>query len=190
MRSIARRLSTITSAVKRGAGLQIEFSCGGGGFYPFLWLRDASPAPAHRLKSGQRLFETHELPESADLACELKTTSADAIELQWDDSVAARYPASFLREFAPGGAASSQRERYAGRTLWPTPAALSLEPHDWPAVESGEARLPFLRALRRYGVARLASLPPERGAVLRAAAAIGHVRTTNYGSVFDVKTEP
>ena len=188
MPSVARRLSTIASVTKCGAGLQIEFSCGGGGFYPFLWLRDASPAPAHRLQSGQRLFETHELPESAELACELKTTSADAIELQWDDSVAARYPASFLREFAPGGAASSQRERYAGRTLWPTPAALSLEPHDWPAVESGEALLPFLRDLRRYGVARLASLPPERGAVLRAAAAIGHVRTTNYGSVFDVKT--
>ena len=51
------------------------------------------------------LLDLVELPESAELACELTKTSADAIELQWDGSVAARYPASFLREFAPGGAA-------------------------------------------------------------------------------------
>ena len=134
MRSIARRLSTILGS-QRGAGLQIEFSCGGGG-YPFLWLGDARGAGAPAA-GGQRLFETHELPESAELACELKTTSAGAIELQWDDSVAARYPASFC-EFAPGSAASSQRERYGAHSVAYARRALA-RPHDWPAVESGGA---------------------------------------------------
>ena len=157
LRTCTRRLSTIVSAQRQGAGLQIEFSCGGGGYYPLLWLRDASPAPAHQLKSGQRLFETHELPESAELECEFKSWSADALELEWDRGVAARYPAELLRQFAPGGAAAPGRERYAGRTLWATPAELALEAHAWPAVASGEALLPLLRALRRYGVAKLAS---------------------------------
>lgn len=46
------------------------------------------------------------------------------------------------------------------------------------------------RAVDRYGLAVLSGVPTDPGTVLAVASALGFVRVTNYGDLFDVRNEP
>jgi gamma-butyrobetaine dioxygenase len=50
-------------------------------------------------------------------------------------------------------------------------------------------RLRWLKAIRRYGFARLTGAPTTPGAPLEVASLFGYVRETNYGRLFDVRAE-
>ena len=136
LRGLSRRLTSagaqphlpkIVKSERLPSGLTLTFSDSSSGHFPWLWLRDASPAPEHRLLSGQRLFETWALPDAAELASSAGNIhhTDQQLTVEWDGGERSEYPASFLRAFAPGGGAAPAAERpYPGMTLWRDGAAL------------------------------------------------------------------
>ncbi len=57
------------------------------------------------------------------------------------------------------------------------------------AVDDRAALCGWLAAVRRHGLAVMSGVPCEDGAVCRVAELFGHVRETNYGRLFDVRSE-
>jgi gamma-butyrobetaine dioxygenase len=57
-------------------------------------------------------------------------------------------------------------------------------------VAEGESRTTALGALLRTGVLLVRDVPLESGMVLTVTRSFAHVRTTNYGDLFDVRVEP
>lgn len=70
--------------------------------------------------------------------------------------------------------------------LWYASRKAQMTRHDALTDELG----PFAVDLSRWGIALAIGLPPAPGEVLGFASRLGHVRATNYGDLFDVKTVP
>ncbi len=113
-------------------------------------------------------------------------------------------PASSGSAESPGSVASSALPQSPGS---PAPSGSAESPwaasssarsrlaEAWPPEHSPIARRPGEVAaiagdVARFGLALVAGLPAADGEVLRFAQTLGHVRETNYGRLFDVRSEP
>ena len=152
--------------------------------WPAIWLRDQCTCPRCRHSSGQRLFEIGDLPERPEI---------DTATLQPDHSVrviwkaeghVSVYPEAFLAAHDPKAAKTSDIKLW-GADLLPVPQA------DWPKVANDPAsELAWLEAYHRHGFALLRNVPVRPGMVAEVGDRLGFVRTTNYGKLFDVISEP
>jgi alpha-ketoglutarate-dependent taurine dioxygenase/DUF971 family protein len=147
-----------------------------------LQLRDSCPCDECRHPgTAQRLLETTSIP--LDLTIEAAGPDGDAVVVTWSDGHAGRFPDSLLRLLAAPETPS--------RTLWDGSLADAL-----PAATHGEVVArdeilgQWLAAIDELGFAILRRVPQEDGAVCRVAELFGHVRETNYGRCFDVRTVP
>ena len=62
--------------------------------------------------------------------------------------------------------------------------------HDWSALDADAGLRAALHDLIAYGVIVIDGAPTEPGTVLEVAGRLGHVRDTNFGRLFDVRTVP
>ncbi|WP_405011144.1 TauD/TfdA family dioxygenase [Kitasatospora sp. NBC_01539] len=150
------------------------------------WLRDNCPCTGCRdPRSGQKLFQIHELPD--DLAITARSGPADAPEIRWSDGHLSRYPAGFLD--AP--AETDGRGEDAKRLWQAADFARGIPEAAWAAHrDDPDERAAVLTAVLRSGFALLRGVPAEEGQVLAVARSFGFVRETNYGELFDVRVEP
>lgn len=157
--------------------------------FPSIWLRDNCPCALCRDPgNGQRLLDTLSLPDTPMPARLL--TSADTLTVVWaGDSHESRYDAVWLDERALD--AESRRSRHPQPVLWGPEIAECLPSADWASVETQPAaERALLGDFLRYGFAVLRNVPTESGMVARVGDRIGHVRVTNYGRWFEVKSVP
>jgi gamma-butyrobetaine hydroxylase len=169
----------LASAERAGDEVVVRFGDGREARFATAWLRDNCPCPACLHPSGQRLVEIATLPA---------TLAAETVAVE-DGALAVR--------FAPEGHASRYDAALLHGALAPAPAApvtwdAALAPLPWhrhaDVVEDPEARRRWLADADRLGFALLAGVPAEDGAVTRVAELFGHVRVTNYGQLFDVRS--
>jgi gamma-butyrobetaine dioxygenase len=157
--------------------------------FPAIWLRDNCRCPlCISPGNGQRLVDTADLPERP--VAQKLIAGDDALTISWaPDGHESRYGVSWLAAHAFDEA--SRAARHSEPVLWGPEIARDLPKADWPAVESGpvEERA-LLDVFLRYGFAILTGVPTESGMVARVGDRIGHVRVTNYGRWFEVKSVP
>lgn len=166
-------------------GLRLRWGDGTEALFHALWLRDNAPE-GRDPTNGQKLFDITDLPAGTTIA------GADLLP---DDRVAVLFGPDDHRSVFDGR--WLRRHRYAPgppdtgpERLWDRDLADRLPVLDHGTVMADAAALArWLAGYRDYGVARLTGGPVDPGTVLQVAAAIGHVRETNYGRLFDVRSE-
>lgn len=152
------------------------------GVFPFAWLRDNCGCPECLHEgSGQRLLDPAAIPPGVH-PLEVRF-EADRLLVSWaPDGHASIYAGEWLRTAAVAPGTDSPQ-------LWDAAIADDLPLVDGAAVvrDPGQLRR-WLAFTDRLGFALLSGLPTADGEVARVAALFGHVRVTNYGRIFDVRS--
>jgi gamma-butyrobetaine dioxygenase len=166
---------------------------------PAVWLRANCPCGGCRdPRSGQRLLTITGLPADVTVTC--VRASAAAVEVVFgpdghraifDPRWLARYGDQAGEADATPGGQDDDRAEDAKR-LW-VAADLGGEPPQgwWPRYLADPVhRSSCLSAVLAQGLVVLHDVPCEPGAVLAVARSLGYVRETNYGRLFEVRSEP
>ena len=157
-----------------------------------FFLRDNCPCSQCYLPlTREQLFEITDAP--ADLAVHSAAISAAGdLIIGWADGHASRYAPGWLRAHAPD--AQSRAERHAARAqsfIWGREYADALQSFDYGDIMADDGALwAWLSALKSSGLTLIRNVPVEEEALLGPIARISHLRETNFGRVFDVKSKP
>lgn len=162
---------------------------------PAAWLRDNCRCVQCRdPRNGQKLFQITDLP--TDLAVGEVRAGELAFEVEWlPDGHRSVYGTEWLASADPGdgdGSGDSGDGRTeAGKQLWCAGDLDGRLPEaDWEAYLADPAeRIRVLESVQRLGFALLRDVPRTERQVLAVAGTFGHVRETNYGTLFDVRVE-
>lgn len=173
-----------------GRWLSLHWADGAVSRLPAIWLRDnCQDSQARHAGNGQRLFTILDLPEDVRIAEAAPMGSRLDLVFAPEDRRAS-FEFHWLRDRAAG---TQVRERGWLRpwvTPWGREMVDGLIRESWPTLARDDrSLLRWLDAVDRSGVALLTDLPTEDGALLRVVERFGHVRETNYGRVFDVRSE-
>jgi len=156
-----------------------------------IWLRDNAWDAATRAPgNGQRLIALRDISP----ATRITTAGVDGNRLTVvfaPEGKSVDYAVDWLQAHAYDHA----QRRAPGWTedtvtLWDSSLMHAVPSGHFNAVKADPAALRnWLFQLRQYGFAKLSGGPVEPGALLKVAGLFGYVRETNYGVVFDVRTE-
>ncbi len=152
-----------------------------------IWLRDNSLDPTTRdPANGQRLVTLNDLPEFVTLdAAEVE--ASDLVVTFAPEGLTARFPLSWLMAHAYDVAPVSGMLE-PGITTW----GEEMQVYSAPLEElknSDAVRRGWLSAMKRLGFAKITDGPVKPGALFDVIDLFGHVRETNYGRHFEVRTE-
>ncbi|WP_272008591.1 2-trimethylaminoethylphosphonate dioxygenase [Roseovarius sp. ZX-A-9] len=156
-----------------------------------IWLRDNALDPATRDPgNGQRLITLGDIP--AD--CHLSDVRLDAGQLHCTfapDGHMCAFPLGWLRDHAYDRPhANNAAALPEGAEVWDATLNASVPSGVMPDLEqNGAALRDWLAAIRRYGFAKVTGMRAEPGALFGIVDLFGHVRETNYGRHFEVRTE-
>lgn len=156
-----------------------------------IWLRDNALDPETRSPgNGQRLIALRDIP--ADTVISAAEWVGDLLRLTFaPEGKEVEFPADWLcahaydREFdeAPGWVGG-------GQVAWDATLGGDLTRARFGDLQSGGRDLrDWLRGLTRHGVAVITDGPVAEGALFDVVDLFGHVRETNYGRLFEVRTE-
>lgn len=154
-----------------------------------IWLRDnALDADTRDPGNGQRLVTLGEIPE--DTAIDSAEIKDDALRVRFaPDGKTTSFPAAWLRANAYDTGASSGLLPAEVQT-WDAGMTGAVPGAAFDTLTAGsDALRDWLAAVRRYGFAKVTGGPAEEGALLRLVDRFGYVRETNYGPLFEVRTE-
>lgn len=181
-------MSDAVRIVDTGRALAIEAL---GARFHAVWLRDnALESDVRDPRNGQRLITLADWPaDPLIIAARVEDDTLvvrfayEAAERRWPIAWLARHVYDRDHPREPGWTGP-------GVTRWDAALAQDLPTSDFAAVSADPAaRRAMLAHVARFGFVRLTGTPTEPGVPLTIAALFGHVRTTNYGAVFDVRAE-
>ncbi len=152
--------------------------------FHFIWLRDnAADARSIDPHSRERLFDILDL--AADTRPQSVTAdAAGALVVDWGDRVS-RYHPGWLRAYCYDLGASDEPEREI--ETWDAAMAARLPRFDAAEISADEeARLRWLEAIRRYGIALVTDSPLDADEYIRWLEDLVLIRDMNWGKHFDV----
>lgn len=166
--------------------LTVRWPDGAHSRYALQWLRDNDPAGFHP-DTQERIFDLLSVPD--DLALAEAEAEGETIRLRWTDGAETRLARDWLR-----AAGSGKRLSTLPPVLpesWDGDFAARLPRHAGPAVlHDDEALTAWLTDLARWGIAVLEDVPCEAGALETVCRRIAHLRETNFGLTFEVRSQP
>lgn len=179
----------LTDVAIAGGRLVLGWADGATAAFPFIWLRHNCSCSACRHANGQRLIDLVDIPEGLAPAS-VRLAPDGALEVTWSgDRHVSRFGADWLaaRRFD----AKSRASRRLQPKLWGSELSAGIPRADWAAIcASAEDEARALRALTDYGFLIMSGVPTTSGMVVEAGNRLGHVRVTNYGAYFDVRSVP
>ncbi len=156
-----------------------------------IWLRDNAWDSATRAAgNGQRLIALRDIPASTHIASAGVNGDRLSVHFQPEDKTI-DYDIAWLQVHGYDRP-QSQAAGWTGPALqtWDASLGNSVPSGDFASVSANaDALRTWLSALRQYGFAKLTGGPIESGALLQVAKLFGYVRETNYGVLFEVRTE-
>ena len=174
-----------------GDVLELKSDDGNRARFHAVWLRDnAQEDWARDPGNGQKLTTLADLPEDCTLSDAALQDGTVHVTFA-GDAREARFDSRWLA----ANTYDRPHPRDAGRLPegaegWDAALIDALPGGDLPALQQrGTALRDWLTALRRYGVAKVSGLRTEPGALFDVVDLFGHVRETNYGRHFEVRTE-
>ena len=172
-----------------GKWLDVRWQDGTTSRFPAVWLRDNLPQARHK-QDGQRLFDVADLPEPEQLSLTgARLDDAGRVALVFaPEQVAGCFAADWLRAHALEPRNQARRHLQWGNVAAQRDALL--QPAAWSDIRRQDgALLAWLQRIEKYGFALLRGLEPKSGALFDVVARFGYVRETNYGRLFDVRTQ-
>jgi gamma-butyrobetaine dioxygenase len=172
------------------AWIAVTWSDGRISRFHHIWLRDNCPCDAcvHQVTKEQ-MFELVTVP--ADIHPLSATVGGDgSLAIEWaEDAHHSEMHAGWLRANAYDD--DSRAERATAPITWDGSSFAVPPTFDGPAVlTDDDALLDWLTALSTYGVSRVRNLPTTETAIGDLVGRIGIVRETNFGLLWDVRSEP
>jgi len=150
--------------------------------FHYLWLRDN--CPDSRTPNGQKLHETNLL--DPDIHPRTVQHTDEAMMIAWSDGTQSSYPVTFLARW------NYDNTRTGGDdiVLWNSDIGAQVVRHDYARVcdDSNSLRM-WLRDVARFGFGLLKEVPAVKGKILDVVELFGFVRDTNYGQLFNVRSE-
>ncbi len=156
-----------------------------------VWLRDnAQDEDTRDPRNGQRLITLADLPED----CALSDTKVvdDRVQVTFAaDSKTVSFRTDWLREHAYDVTHETAKGRLPDHAQsWNSALNSAIPTADLTQMQAGSAALKdWLGAMRRYGLAKVTGVPVSEGSLFDIVALFGFVRETNYGRLFEVRTE-
>ena len=165
--------------------LQIAWTDGQVSTFHYFWLRDNCPQLRHKT-TNHRVVETSSIPADVRPATAIVTPSGE-LRIVWQhDQHESRFDPGWLRAYDYSN--NVQRMRHPP-TLWDACLADRIPSASYPALLQDEAvKRAYLAGFRDYGIGILSDVPTTPGTVLEVGKQFGEVRSTSWGTVFDVKT--
>ena len=181
---------TTVSLFDAGKALKLDTSDGTHRFHA-VWLRDNAWDPETRAPgNGQRLIALRDIPaETRIAAAEIAGGSLHVTFTPEGKTVA--YPLPWLLEHSYDRPAPAAKGWTAPEIeTWDSRLMAAVPTGDFAEVSTNPAALrAWLGKVERYGFGKLTGGPVEAGALFRVVDLFGHVRETNYGRHFEVRTE-
>jgi gamma-butyrobetaine dioxygenase len=149
---------------------------------PPLWLRARSPDPSQRdAITGQRLMNPHLLPDDLHL---LDARMADAmLHLSFSDGFSGQFDPQELLQGTQLSTGDPQARPWTA-ALQPLPSYL------WGNSQDKQVLFRALRDFIERGFLLVQETPTRPDSILEIAQHFGYVRTTNFGSFFEVYSRP
>lgn len=174
------------------AGRAISLGSGAGAHrFHAIWLRDNAPDPETRdAGNGQRLIALRDIPAATTVSAAQIADGALQIEFQPEGK-----HVSYDLEWLAAHAYDTGETRECGWTgpeveTWTHTLGQNIPLAQFDQVsQDTNARAEWLGGVLRYGFGKLAGGPVEEGALFKVAELFGYVRETNYGRLFEVRTE-
>lgn len=182
----------ITSVTHSKDLLVIEWADGETSRLDALWLRDhCQMSTSRNPDNGQRLLNVIDIPEDLTIAG-VEQLGDEQLEVTFlPENHPSRYTTRWLRENCYCINAAFDDRSASIKTLWQGDSfSDGLPSNDYTEfTASGDGQVATLRAFSNYGFALLTGVPCESGQVLEVIGQIGFNRKTNYGELFEVRTE-
>ena len=157
-----------------------------------FWLRDnCACSQCFLALTREQVFEIVDAP--ADLAIAEAGLAADGgLKIGWSDGHRSLYAPGWLRANANDDASRRERGEARGKPfIWGREYADRLQSFACADLIADDGALfAWLDALRTQGMTLVTGVPAEHEALLTPIARIAHLRETNFGRVFDVKSKP
>lgn len=180
---ISRKGDVVTLRPKEHSGNPVRFHA--------IWLRDnARDASTRSPVNGQRLIALRDLPDNLYIdwaQCENSTLS---VHFQ-PENITINFDTTWLLSHAYDtgpvqtvGWLGSHLEDWDAGLMRQLPVATFSD-----VAVNPEARHRWLRQIQRFGFAKLTDGPVEEEALFQVVSLFGFVRETNYGRLFNVRTE-
>ena len=169
-----------------GGAIRVEWSDGTSARFHAVWLRDNALDPTTRDPgNGQRLITLADIP--ADIAVSESAVDAGSARLTFSDGLTSEFPSAWLQAHV--------YDKPTGNGIWKPGLRLWRAGHE--VYEDGlshmksdpAARRDWLAAVASDGVARVTGLPCTSGSLEEIVELFGHIRETNYGRWFEVRSE-
>jgi len=150
--------------------------------FHYLWLRDN--CPDSRTPNGQKLHETNLL--DPDVCPRAVQHTDEAMTIAWSDGIQSSYPVTFLARW------NYDNKRTGGDdiVLWNRDIGAQVVRHDYARVcdDSNSLKM-WLRDVASFGFGLIKGVPTVKGKILDVVDLFGFVRDTNYGKLFNVRSE-
>ena len=181
----------ITSINSTAEELQLTWSDGKESRLAAIWLRDHCQMPGSRNPdNGQRLINITDIPTDTRIKTAQLNQGNVVIEFS-PENYSSTYPAFWLRENCYHINETFDNRSESRKTLW---QKSDLE-NAYPQVDyaddlsSRAAKKSAFTAVASYGFVVLHKVPTIEGTILDVIKTFGYVRETNYGPLFEVRTE-
>lgn len=166
--------------------LTVLWDDGGENEYHYLWLRDNCPSAFHP-QTRERNFDLLSVSDAIHpVTCEVKE---DALHIRWSEGEHdSRYDLAWLKQHA-------YNDDDDGFLLMP-------KPHCWrqdvvvprarydSLLHDEAALLTWLEQLARFGISIVENMADTDTAMENVALRVGHLRQTNFGATFNVRSKP
>jgi len=168
--------------------LTIRWQDGRESRFDSMWLRDNCPEDRD-LHSGQRYLDISDLRPDPRISG-VKHVGNGVLEFAWAGELKySRIHLQWLRGHAHFQNSDPQEQPKS--VIWTGNCASQLLCKDYAEVASSDrARWQWLRAIAEYGIVFLQNVPRKDQQVEEIAQFVGLIHETNYGRIFDVRSEP
>ncbi len=154
-----------------------------------VWLRDnALDADTRAPGNGQRLITLADIPD--DIAISNAAIAGDILTVTFaPENKTCDFPLAWLDAHRydqprPGGLIAD------GLTTWDASLNADVPTGHLPDLQtSPDALRAWLSAVRKFGFAKVTGVPVSEGSLFQIVDLFGYVRETNYGRLFEVRTE-
>ena len=175
----------INQVITGERALEIGWSDGRVSTFHYFWLRDNCPQLRHKT-TNHRVVESSTLPIDVQPA-RAEVNGAGELQIVWQhDRHESCFDPAWLRAYDYSNGVSRVRRQ---PILWDAAIGEQLPRADYEALIQNDAiKRAYLAGFRDYGIGILHNVPTTPGTVLEVAKHFGEVRSTSWGTVFDVKT--
>lgn len=181
----------MVNAVITEAGSQLLLSGESTARFHAVWLRDNAPDEATRsTDNGQRLISLGDIPAATYISDVQVAGATIEVTFQPEDKAVVFGVEWLMAHVYDHTTQRTPGWLHLGIQTWNSGLDAAIPEADFNDVcEHPQALRDWIEQITRYGFARLSGGPVEDQALMKVVALFGHVRETNYGRHFEVRTE-